>query len=72
MADTLKSGTKAWNQRQRVWRHNAFSGHARMMQMQLQAMANSDSTSWTVKNIARGMLKDVELLKKHLKTRIDP
>lgn len=71
MTDKLKPMTKAWHDRQRRHRHNGYMGSARMMQMQLQDMLNSDSTSWTTKNIARQMLKDSELLAASLKTRVD-
>lgn len=72
MTDRLKVGTKAWHQRQRVWRHNAFSGSARMMQMQLQSILDSDSTTSETKFIAGQMLTKAEDLAKSLKTRIDP
>lgn len=71
MTDRLKPMSKAWHQRQRVWRHNAFSGSARMMQMQLQAMIESDSTTDQTKFTARKILADVEHLKLSLKIRRD-
>lgn len=72
MTDKLKGGTKAWHQRQRVWRHNAFSGSARMMEMQLLSIVNSDSVSSGTKHIANKILVIIPLLKEGLKTRIDP
>lgn len=63
--------TKGWYKRQRVHQHNGFTGHARMMETQLNTIIDSDTTNQTTKDIARRMLKDVELLKQALKTRID-
>jgi hypothetical protein len=62
----------AWIARMRRHRHNGYSGHARMMEMQLRAIIESDSTSAYTKDIARTMLNDIPELKASLKTRIDP
>lgn len=59
-------------QRRRIWRHNAFSGHAAMMEANLKSIASADSTSAEAKRIARLMLLQVDLLKPALKERIDP
>jgi hypothetical protein len=53
-------------------RHNGYSGHARMMEMQLRAILESDSTTIETKSIAKTMLYYVPDLKASLKTRIDP
>lgn len=71
MADRLKPMTKAWHDRQRRHRHNGFSGSVKMMQMQLQGIIESDSTSAATKYIAGQMLKTSYLLAEGLKTRID-
>jgi hypothetical protein len=71
MTDRLKPMTKAWYARQRRHRHNGFSGSARMMEMQLQAMLDSDSTSERTKFYARTILDYVGPLKTSLKQRID-
>ncbi len=71
MMDRLKPATKSWHKRQRIHRHNGYSGHARMMEMQLQAMLNSDSTSEYAKYVANCMLRYIPELKAALKIRID-
>lgn len=69
---TTDKANQAFYQRQRVWKHNGFRGSARMMQMQLNAIINSDSTDFGTKDIAREMMYLVEHLQDALKTRIDP
>lgn len=71
MTDKLAPGTKAWDARQRVWRHNAFTGHARMMEANLNSIIVSPSTTEGTKYIAREMLKKIPDLLSGLKTRID-
>lgn len=72
MTDRLKPMSETWHDRQRRHRHNGFSGSARMMEMQLQAMLDSDSTSKKTKQIAAQMKLFISSLKESLKTRIDP
>lgn len=69
--DKLKPMTQAWHDRQRRHRHNGFSGSARMMEMQLQNMIETNSTSIETKCIAQTMLNCIPALKAALKTRID-
>jgi hypothetical protein len=71
-ANKVTAGSRAFNQRQRVWRHNAFSGHTAMMRSQLTDIAASDSTTAEAKRVARLMLLQLDLLAPALKTRIDP
>lgn len=68
----LPARPAGFDARQRVWRHNAFSGHAAMMKSQLNAIAASDTATPEAKHIANQMLKWVPDLAKALKTRIDP
>ena len=58
--------------RRRIWRHNSFLGHAKMMEANLRNIAEADSTSSEAKRIARLMLLQVALLAPALKERIDP
>lgn len=61
-----------WQQKQRVWRHNAFSGHAAMMRAQARNIGESDSTTQAAKNLAQQIGVLAEQLAVALKTRIDP
>lgn len=72
MTDKHKHGTAGWDKRQRVHRHNGFSGSARMMEVQLWAIIEANSTSRETKTIANNILKLIPELKLALKTRIDP
>lgn len=73
MTDKHKHGTAGWDKRQRVHRHNGFTGSAKMMQAQLNAIIRADSTSERTKYLARIILEDyLELLLESLKERIDP
>ena len=58
--------------RLRAFKHNALTGHVRMMQMQLLAMFESDSTTKEAKDLAQEMHAKSYLLLASLKTRIDP
>lgn len=71
MTDRLKPMSKAWRDRQDRHRHNGFSGSARMMEMQLQAMLDFHTTTEQTKFFARQILEKVYLLKLSLKTRKD-
>jgi len=62
----------AWQQKQRIWRHNAFSGHAAMMRSQARAIHSSDSANETAKRIAMEIHRLAEELSLALKERIDP
>lgn len=57
--------------RQKIWRHNSFLGHARMMEMNLRNIIDADTTTDQTKFTARKILADVEHLKLSLKTRRD-
>lgn len=57
--------------RLRAFRHNAMSGHVRMMQMQLLNMITSDTTTPEAKAIAADMRKMTDDLLGSLKTRVD-
>lgn len=69
--DTLKPMTKEWFARQRRHRHNSYSGHARMMQMQTQAIMPSDTCTDEAKIIACNINNLASLLSLALKQRID-
>ena len=57
--------------RLRAFRHNSFMGHARMMQMQLLHMYQSDTTTQEAKHLAQEMYAKCYLLLASLKTRVD-
>ena len=57
--------------RLRAFRHNALTGHVRMMQMQLLAMCQSDTTTQEAKQIAYQIAELASKLEQSLKTRID-
>lgn len=57
--------------RLRAFRHNAMSGHVRMMQMQLLSMAQSDTTTVEAKMLANEMTLMTSALLAALKTRVD-
>ena len=58
--------------RLRAFRHNSFVGHARMMMMQAQNIATSDTTTEETKQIADQIVELAVKLEQSLKTRIDP
>ena len=57
--------------RLRAFKHNSFVGHARMMMMQVQNIATSDTTTEETKQIADQITKLASNLERSLKTRID-
>ena len=57
--------------RLRAFKHNSFMGHARMMQTQLLAMCQSDTTTQEAKHLAQEMHAKGYLLLATLKTRVD-
>ena len=57
--------------RLRAFRHNALTGHVCMMQMQLLAMCQSDTTTQEAKDLAQEMHAKCYLLLASLKTRKD-
>ena len=57
--------------RLRAFRHNSFMGHVHMMQMQLLAMCQSDTTTQEAKHLAQEMHAKSYLLLASLKTRVD-
>ena len=57
--------------RLRAFRHNALTGHVRMMQMQLLNICQSDTTTQEAKHLAQEMYAKSYLLLASLKTRID-
>ena len=56
----------------RIWRHNGFFGHARMIHSQCEAMIHSDTTTPETKAIAARILSETKELTKSLKERLDP
>ena len=58
--------------RLRAFRHNSFVGHARMMMMQAQNIAISDTTTKEAKEIAYEIAVLATKLQRYLKTRVDP
>lgn len=71
MPDRMKPGTRQFNDRQRRHRHNGYMGCVVMMQTQLRAMIESDTTTHTTKAYARQMLAQSDYLKKSIKERVD-
>ena len=57
--------------RLRAFRHNALTGHVRMMQMQLLNIYQSDTTTQEAKHLAQEMHAKSYLLLASLKTRVD-
>ena len=57
--------------RLRAFKHNSFVGHARMMMMQAQNIATSDTTTEDTKQIADQIAKLASKLEQSLKTRVD-
>ena len=57
--------------RLRAFKHNSFVGHARMMQMQAQNIATSDTTTEETKQIADQIVGLASKLERSLKTRVD-
>ena len=57
--------------RLRAFRHNALTGHVRMMQMQLLNMMQADTTTQEAKDLAQEMHAKSYLLLASLKTRVD-
>ena len=58
--------------RLRAFRHNSFVGHARMMTMQAQNIANSDTTTNETKQLADQIAELATKLQKSLAKRVDP
>ena len=58
--------------RLRAFRHNSFVGHARMMMMQAQNIATSDTTTEEAKEIAYEIAVLASSLAYKLATRVDP
>ena len=58
--------------RLRAFKHNSFVGHARMMMMQAQNIAISDTTTKEAKEIAYEIAVLATKLERYLKTRVDP
>ena len=57
--------------RLRAFRHNSFMGHARMMMMQAQNIATSDTTTEETKLIAKQIYELVDKLSRSLTKRVD-
>ena len=57
--------------RLRAFKHNALTGHVRMMQMQLLNMMQTDTTTQEAKDLAEEMHAKSYLLMASLKTRKD-
>ena len=57
--------------RLRAFKHNSFVGHARMMMMQAQNIATSDTTTEETKQIADQIYELASKLERSLKTRVD-
>ena len=58
--------------RLRAFRHNSFVGHARMMMMQAQNIATSDTTTEETKLIADQIAELANKLARSLAKRVDP
>ena len=58
--------------RLRAFRHNSFMGHVRMMQMQAQNIATSDTTTEETKQIADQIYDLADKLSGSLAKRVDP
>ena len=58
--------------RLRAFKHNSFVGHARMMMMQAQNIATSDTTTEEAKEIANEIAVLASSLAYKLATRVDP
>ena len=58
--------------RLRAFKHNSFVGHARMMMMQAQNIATSDTTTEETKQIADQIYKLADKLARSLAKRVDP
>lgn len=59
------------DQRNRIWRHNSFLGHATMIMRQANNIAYADSTNREAKVIANEIARLAEELLIQLKERID-
>ena len=58
--------------RLRAFKHNSFVGHARMMMMQAQNIATSDTTTEDTKKIADQIAELAGRLSRSLAKRVDP
>ena len=58
--------------RLRAFKHNSFVGHARMMMMQAQNIATSDTTTEETKQIADQIYELADKLSGSLTKRVDP
>lgn len=58
--------------RLRAFKHNSFMGHARMMKMQANNIACSDTTTKETKEIANEIAILAGSLERKLATRVDP
>ena len=58
--------------RLRAFKHNSFVGHARMMMMQVQNIATSDTTTEETKLIADQIYDLANKLARSLAKRVDP
>lgn len=58
--------------RLRAFKHNSFVGHARMMMMQAQNIATSDTTTEETKQIADQIYDLADKLARSLAKRVDP
>ena len=58
--------------RLRAFKHNSFVGHARMMMMQAQNIATSDTTTEETKQIADQIYELAGKLARSLANRVDP
>ena len=58
--------------RLRAFKHNSFMGHARMMMMQAQNIATSDTTTEETKQIADQIYELADKLSRSLTKRVDP
>ena len=55
----------------RIWRHNSFFGHARMMISQCEGIIHSDSATPEAKSLARAIQANARELTRALKERLD-
>jgi hypothetical protein len=57
--------------RRKVWKHNSYFGHARMMQAQCENIIHSPTTTEAAKETARRIQMLTVLLTQNLKERVD-
>lgn len=67
----MKRLTDLQDKRRKVWKHNSFFGHARMMQTQCETILHSPTVTPETRDCVSRIRNETQLLMKLLKTRID-